>query len=57
MTKIKNDISELENDIIEKIAKITDLETGELAREKLRNIQKQLLLIAQEKLDPITETE
>lgn len=57
VTKIKNDISELENDIIEKIAKITDLETGELAREKLRNIQKQLLLIAQEKLDPITETE
>jgi len=48
----KNNVEELENDIIENIVHITDIETGENARKVLRRIQSKLLEIAKEKLPP-----
>ena len=53
--KIKNDIQSLEDDIVDNIARITDIETGEEARKSLRNIQKRLLEIAADKLEPIVK--
>ena len=49
---LKNDAMDLEEDIIENIIKITDLETGEDLRQRLRNVQLKLLEIAEEKLPP-----
>lgn len=49
---VKNTTNELEKDIIDNIIRITDLETGDKAREVLKNIQKELLEIAKKKLPP-----
>ena len=49
---IKNNASDLENDIVQNIIKITDLETGEDLRRRLKSVQSKLLEIARSKLPP-----